>query len=77
MVASYIRDVIVRLVRNDLINFLSDHEEDLMQIFREEMQAVDDRVADEETFVDLRLGYMGEELLRGVLKALRRFLREV
>jgi Flp pilus assembly CpaF family ATPase len=77
MVADYIRDVIVRLLRNDVINFIDAHEEDLIRIFREEMQAVDDRVEDEKTFVDLRLAVMGEELLRGVLQALRRFMREV
>lgn len=72
----YMRELIIKMVRDDFIVFLSDHEEDLVRIFREEMQVVDDRVADEKTFVDLRLAAMGEELLRGVLQSIRRFLKE-
>jgi hypothetical protein len=49
----------------------------LVRIFAEEMQVVDDRIDDERTFVDLRLAYMGEELMRGALQAIRRFLREM
>jgi hypothetical protein len=64
-------------VRTDLANFIDDHEEELVRIFAEEMQVVDDRIDDERTFVDLRLAYMGEELMRGALQAIRRFLREM
>jgi len=71
-----IRDLIIRLIREDLIIFLTENEEALVKIFREEMQAIDNRVPDENTFVDLRMVAMGEELLRGVLKALKRFIAE-
>lgn len=71
-----IRDLIIRLIREDLIIFLTENEEALVKIFREEMQAIDNRVPDEKTFVDLRMSAMGEELLRGVLKALKRFIAE-
>ncbi len=64
-------------MRTDLANFIDDHEEELVRIFAEEMQVVDDRIDDERTFVDLRLAYMGEELMRGALQAIRRFLREM
>lgn len=77
MIGRQIREIVVRLVREDFILFLNEHEEELVRIFREEMQVVDDRVEDEKTFVDLRMAMMGEELLRGVLQAVRRFLREV
>lgn len=72
-----IRDAVIRMVRTDLANFIDDHEEELVRIFAEEMQVVDDRIDDERTFVDLRLAYMGEELMRGALQAIRRFLREM
>lgn len=65
------------MIKDDLVKFISDHEEDLIRIFKEELQVVDDRVDDEKTFVDLRLAYMGEELMRGVLQALRRFFKEL
>ncbi len=76
MIRTQIRDLVIRVIREDFISYINDHEDELLRIFREEMQVVDNRVDDETTFVDLRLAAMGEELLRGVLQALRRFLRE-
>ncbi len=72
----FVRDLVIKMIRDDLIHFLDEREDDLIAIFREEMQVVDDRVPDEQTFVDLRMAPMGEEILRGVLQTLRRFLKE-
>ncbi len=77
MIRKQIREIVIRMVKDDLVKFIHDHEEDLIRIFKEELQVVDDRVDDEKTFVDLRLAYMGEELMRGVLQALRRFFKEL
>lgn len=77
MMRKQIREIVIRMIKDDLVKFISDHEEDLIRIFKEELQVVDDRVDDEKTFVDLRLAYMGEELMRGVLQALRRFFKEL
>jgi len=72
-----IRNSFFRLVRKDVIEFLDEHEEDLLQIFREELQAVDDRIPEESLFIDIRMVPLGEELMFAVLRALKRFMQEV
>ena len=72
-----IRNSLFRLARKDVIDFLTDHEEDLLQIFREELKAVDDRIPEENLFIDIRMVPLGEELMIAVLSALKRFMQEV
>ena len=72
-----IRNSLFRLARNDVIAFLDDHEETLLQIFREELQAVDDSIPEENLFIDIRMVALGEELMIAVLRALKRFMRDV
>ena len=72
-----IRNSLFRLARKDVIDFLDDHEEDLLQIFREELQNVDDRMPEEKLFIDIHMVSLGEELMIAVLHALKRFMREV
>lgn len=72
-----IRNSLFRLARKDVIDFLNDHEEDLLQIFREELKAVDDRIPEENLFIDIRMVPLGEELMIAVLHALKRFIQEV
>ena len=72
-----IRNSLFRLARKDVIDFLNDHEEDLLQIFREELHAVDERIPEENLFIDIRMVPLGEELMISVLRALKRFMQEV
>ena len=72
-----IRNSLFRLARTDIIEFLDEHEPDLLQIFREELQAVDDSIPEENLFIDIRMVALGEELMIAVLHALKRFMREV
>ena len=72
-----IRNSLFRLARKDVIDFLDDHEEELLQIFREELQVVDDNIPEENLFIDIRMVALGEELMIAVLRALKRFMREV
>ena len=72
-----IRNSLFRLARKDVIAFLDDHEEDLLQVFREELQAVDDRLPEEKMFIDIRMVALGDELMVAVLHALKRFMREI
>lgn len=72
-----IRNSLFRLARKDVIDFLDDHEEDLLQIFREELKVVDDNIPEENLFIDIRMVALGEELMIAVLRALKRFMREV
>ena len=72
-----IRNSLFRLARKDVIDFLDDHEEELLQIFREELKVVDDSIPEENLFIDIRMVALGEELMIAVLRALKRFMREV
>ena len=72
----YVRETAFRLARRDLLHFLEDHEDDLLHIFREEMEKLDERLPEEQMFIDIRMVPLGEELLKAVLATLKRFLRE-
>jgi hypothetical protein len=71
-----VREAAFRLARQDILRFMEDHEEDLLTIFREELQSLDDRMPEEEVFIDIHMAALGEELLLASLRALKRFLRE-
>jgi len=72
----FVREIAFRMTRRDLLRFLEDHEEDLLRIFREEMEQLDDRLPEEQMFIDIRMVPLGEELLRAVLATMKRFLQE-
>jgi hypothetical protein len=71
-----LRETAFRLARQDILRFVEDHEQDLLTIFREELEALDDRMPEEEIFIDIHMAALGEELLLAALEALKRFLRE-
>ncbi|RLC62750.1 MAG: hypothetical protein DRI80_05670 [Chloroflexota bacterium] len=73
----FVRETAFRLARRDLLQFIEEHEDDLLRIFREEMEKLDERLPEEQVFIDIRMVPLGEELLRAVLATLKRFLREV
>ena len=72
----FVRETAFRLARRDLLRFIEDHEDDLLHIFREEMEKLDERMPEEQLFIDIRIVPLGEELLQAVLTTLKRFLRE-
>ena len=69
-----IRESAFRLARRDLAMFLGDHEEELLYIFREELQRLDDEIPEESFFIDIKMVPLGEMILKAVLRAMRRFL---
>lgn len=71
-----IRDNFLRLAKGDIISFLEENKDELLQVFREEMSSLDHRLAEEQLFIDIRTAPLGEELLRAVLATIKRFLRE-
>jgi hypothetical protein len=73
----FVRETAFRWARRDLLQFIQDHEDDLLRIFREEMERLDERVPEEQLFIDIRMVPLGEELLRAVLATLKRFLQEI
>jgi len=72
----FVREAAFRVARRDLLRFIEDHEQDLLGIFREEMEKLDQRMPEEQMFIDIRMVPLGEELLRAVLATLKRFLQE-
>ncbi len=75
MLRRLIREMIFQVARNDLALFLEDHEADLLVVFAEEMQALDDRLPDEQMFIDLKMVPLGEAILQSAVRAIVRFLR--
>jgi hypothetical protein len=73
---SFVRNTLFRLVRRDALRFLEDHEEDLLVIFRQEMQKMDDRIPEEQALIDIHMVPLGEEVLKATLNTFKRFLKE-
>jgi hypothetical protein len=71
-----VRESAFRLARRDLAMFLEDHEEELLGIFRQEMQRLDDEIPEEGLFIDIKMVPLGEAILRAALRAMSRFLTE-
>lgn len=71
-----VREAAFRLARSDILKFIEDHEQDLHHIFREELESLDERMPEEDIFIDIHMAALGEELLTAALQALKRFLRE-
>jgi hypothetical protein len=71
-----IRETAFRLARRDLAIFLRDHEEELLNIFREEMQRLDEEIPEEGLFIDIKMVPLGEVVLKAALRAMARFLTE-
>lgn len=71
-----IRETAFQLARRDLALFLEEHEEDLLKVFAEELQRLDDELPEESLFIDIKMVPLGEAFLKAALRALSRFLRE-
>jgi hypothetical protein len=72
----FVRETAFRLARRDVLQFIEDHEDDLLRIFHEEMEKLDERMPEEQLFIDIHMVPLGEELLQAVMATLKRFLRE-
>jgi antitoxin component HigA of HigAB toxin-antitoxin module len=70
------RERAFRLARHDLAMFLQDHEEELLRIFREEIQRIDNEIPEENFFIDIKMVPLGETIVKAVLRAMNRFLTE-
>ena len=60
MIRNFTRKVAFELVRRDLAVFLRENEDNLLQIFREELQRLDDEIPEENVFIDIRMVPLGE-----------------
>ena len=68
------RESAFNMARNDLALFLADHEDDILRIFCEEMQRLDDELPEEGSFIDIKMVPLGEMVAKAMLRAIRRFL---
>ena len=74
MLNKSVRDTVFKIARRDLAQFLVDHEQELFQIFREELHRLDDELPEERLFIDIKVVPLGELIMRAVLNGLHRFL---
>jgi len=71
-----VRESAFNMARHDLAMFLQDHEDDLLRVFREEIQRLDDEMPEERFFIDIKLVPLGEMVIKAALRAMYRFLAE-
>jgi len=72
----YLRNFGIRVLKGDIIDFLEEHEEEILRAVRDELEEVDRRIPEEQAFIDVRMGELGEVLTSAILKAVKRFLKE-
>lgn len=70
------REWIFDLVRKDVALFLQEHEAELLAVFRDELQRLDDEISEERLFIDIKMGLLGEVIVKSALQAVTRFLTE-
>ncbi len=71
-----VRESAFNMARHDLAMFLQDHEDDLLRVFREEIQRLDDEMPEERFFIDIKMVPLGEMVIKAALRAMYRFLTE-
>ena len=71
-----VRESAFNMARHDLAMFLQDHEDDLLRVFREEIQRLDDELPEERLFIDIKMVPLGEMVIKAALRAMHRFLTE-
>ena len=74
MLNKSMRNTVFRMARRDLAQFLVDHEQELFEIFREELHRLDDELPEERLFIDIKVVPLGELIMKAVLNGLHRFL---
>jgi hypothetical protein len=70
----FIRNAAFRFARRDLLEFINQHEDELLEIFREEMHKFDERLPEEKALIDINMVGLGDEMMRAVLSTFKRFL---
>jgi len=76
MIRNFTRKMAFELVRRDLAIFLRENEDELLKIFREELQRLDDEIPEENVFIDIRMVPLGEAVIKASLRAFDRFLTQ-
>jgi hypothetical protein len=76
MIRNFTRKVAFEIVRRDMAIFLRENEAELLKIFREELQRLDDEIPEENTFIDIKVVPLGEAVIKASLRAFERFLTQ-
>ena len=76
MIRNFTRKMAFEIVRRDLAIFLRENEEELLQIFRDELQRLDDEIPEENVFIDIKMVPLGEAVIKASLRAFDRFLTQ-
>ncbi len=71
-----LRESAFNLARRDVASFLADHEADILAIFHEEMERLDDSMPEENLFIDIKMVPLGEAIVKAALHAITRFLMD-
>lgn len=71
-----VRNSLFRLAKDDVLEFLAENEDALIHYVREELDHVDEHLPEEQMFIDIKMGALGETLMRSVLAALVRFMED-
>lgn len=72
-----IRNTVFNLIRADVVQFLEDHEQEMLEIFRQEMKKLDEELPEESLFIDIKIVPLGEEIIRAALGAIKRVMLEL
>jgi len=76
MIRNFTRKIAFELVRRDMAIFLRENENELLKIFREELQRLDDEIPEENVFIDIKMVPLGEAVIKASLRAFDRFLTQ-
>lgn len=71
-----IRNAAFQMTRRDLAAFLEDHQEELLHVFHDELQKMDDAIPEENLFIDINMVGLGDVVFKAALGAFTRFLRD-
>lgn len=76
MISHHLRDLGIKILKKDIISFLEEHEDEIVKIVRQELEIADREIPEEEAYIDIHMGKLGEKLTRAIMKAVRRFFEE-
>jgi hypothetical protein len=72
-----IRETLFQIARHDVALFLQEHEADILAVFREEIQRLDDEIPEEHLFIDIKMVPLGELIVKAAIRAICRFLTKI
>ncbi|HIE29794.1 TPA: hypothetical protein EYP66_21200 [Candidatus Poribacteria bacterium] len=75
MLPKFLRDSLIRLTKEEILRFIDDNQEELIHYFCNELEKLDERMPEEQLFIDIRMAALGEELFRAVFSAIRQFVK--